>query len=211
MAPAFASFPVRVASDKAAALSANTGVPIVSRQHRVTKALAMEASLKVVPQRIQIPKMGFRTALRTLKPFASQDNPSASLGNADRGGDPFLGPPPRGSIRTGCPSRRRRCCRSVAPACHERPAWRQLSAEAERWFCGGSQSTRRAAGGLRGGNRPGFARETVFQALRAVFIAWLTVVRGASCSSLIANSCGSSLCRTARKSERGSFLVIFVP
>ena len=98
MAAAFASFPVRVASDKAAALSANTGVPIVSKQHRVTKALAMEASLKVVPQRIQLPKMGFRTALRTLKPFASQDNPSASLGNADRGGGPFLGPPPEGRL-----------------------------------------------------------------------------------------------------------------
>jgi hypothetical protein len=84
---AFASFPVRAASDKAAALSANTGVPIVSKQHRVTKALAMEASLEVVPQRIQLRKVGFRTALQTLKkrmlPSASQDNPSASLGNAD--------------------------------------------------------------------------------------------------------------------------------
>jgi hypothetical protein len=64
---AFASFPVRAASDKAAALSANTGVPIVSKQHRVTKALAMEASLEVVPQRIQLRKVGFRTALQTLK------------------------------------------------------------------------------------------------------------------------------------------------
>ena len=67
MAAAFASFPVRVASDKAAALSANTGVPIVSKQHRVIRALAMEASLEVVAQRIQLRKVGFRTALQTLK------------------------------------------------------------------------------------------------------------------------------------------------
>ena len=64
---AFASFPVRAASDKAAALSANTGVPIMSKQHMVAKALAMESSLKVVPQRIQSPKVGFRTALGMLK------------------------------------------------------------------------------------------------------------------------------------------------
>src|SRR5258707_8263540 len=87
---AFASFPVRAASDKAAALSANTGVPIMSKQHMVAKALAMESSLKVVPQRIQSPKVGFRTALGMLKneccPYASQDNPSASLGSADGGG-----------------------------------------------------------------------------------------------------------------------------
>jgi hypothetical protein len=64
MAAAFASFPVRTAADKAAALSANTGVPIESKQHRVIRALAMEASLEVVAQRIQIRKVGFRTALR---------------------------------------------------------------------------------------------------------------------------------------------------
>jgi hypothetical protein len=64
---AFASFPVRAASDKAAALSANTGVPIISKQHIVAKALAMESSLKVVPQRIQLLKVGFRTALGMLK------------------------------------------------------------------------------------------------------------------------------------------------
>jgi hypothetical protein len=64
---AFASFAVRTASDKAAALPANTGVPIVRKQHKVTKALAMEASLEVVPQRIQLRKVGFRTALQTLK------------------------------------------------------------------------------------------------------------------------------------------------
>jgi hypothetical protein len=96
---AFASFPVRAASDKAAALSANTGVPIVSKQHTVTKALAMEASLEVVPQHIQLRKVGFRTALQTLKkrmlPSASQDNPSASLGNAD---GPFLSPSTRGRL-----------------------------------------------------------------------------------------------------------------
>src|SRR5215475_1290830 len=60
---AFASFPVRAASDKAAALSANTGVPTMSKQHIVAKAVAMESSLKVVPQRIQLPKVGFRATL----------------------------------------------------------------------------------------------------------------------------------------------------
>jgi len=60
---AFAPFPVRAASDRGAALSANTGVPIVSNQHRVTKALAMEVSLEVVHRRIQLRKVGFRTAL----------------------------------------------------------------------------------------------------------------------------------------------------
>src|SRR5215475_7139431 len=50
---------MRAASEKGAPPSASTGIPIVSKQHRVTRALAMEASLEVVGQ-LSYVKLAFR-------------------------------------------------------------------------------------------------------------------------------------------------------